>query len=367
MKRIALFICFMIMASYCLYAQSNSSATIKAKSETVKIIVNGLISNESMPFSDQRSDTIKVPININPLDFSLYTDTDSIKVRIPENSNFTLNIEKAGMKPLVIIIQNGIETNEITFDTIEKNSDLKFIYESGMNNPYLERLKKEYPIDSIAAKGKTDLEKVRSISSWVHKLWKHDGYNAPEKNDALYILEEVKKGQQFRCVEYGIVTTACLNAIGLPSRTLALKTKDVETTPSGAGHVVMEVFLNDFNKWVMVDPQWDAIFCLNDIPLNAVELQKAITEKKDIQILSDDKELNPNQYIAWIYPYLYYFSHKFDNRENIPKEDKIKINGKSDIMLVPIGAKNPTIFQRKFPIDYCIYTHSVLDFYSKPY
>ena len=67
-------------------------------------------------------------------------------------------------------------------------------------------------------------------------------------------------------------------------------------------------------------------------------------EKKDIQILSDDKELNPDQYIAWIYPYLYYFSHKFDNRENIPKEDKIKINGKSDIMLVPIGAKNPTIF-----------------------
>ena len=230
----------------------------------------------------------------------------------------------------------------------------------------MERLKKEYPIDSVAAKGKTDLEKVQSISSWVHKLWKHDGYNAPEKNDALYILEEVKKGQQFRCVEYGIVTTACLNAIGLPSRTLALKRKDVETTPSGAGHVVMEVFLNDFNKWVMVDPQWDAIFCLNYIPLNAVELQKAITEKKDIQILSDDKELNPNQYIAWIYPYLYYFSHKFDNRENIPKEDKIKINGKSDIMLVPIGATNPTIFQRKFPIDYCIYTHSLIDFYSKP-
>jgi hypothetical protein len=35
-------------------------------------------------------------------------------------------------------------------------------------------------------------------------------------------------------------------------------------------------------------------------------------------------------------------------------------------MLVPIGATNPTIFQIKNKIDYCIYTNSLNDFYESP-
>lgn len=367
MKRITLFICLAIITANTLYAQCNDIQTLKANSETVKLIVNGAISEESIPFSEIKSDTIRIPINLNPLNFAFYTDTDSIKAKIPVDTKLTFKVLKSGKKPLILVIHNGIDANEIAFDTINKNNNLQFVYETGINNPYLQKLKSDYPIDSIASDGKTDLEKVRNISSWVHGLWKHDGYNTPKQNDALYILDEVKKGQRFRCVEYGIVTTACLNAIGLPSRTLSLKTKEVETTPSGAGHVVMEVFLKDINKWVMVDPQWDAIVCLNNVPLNAVELQDAITKRKNIQILTSEEELDESQYQAWIYPYLYYFSYKFDNRENTTKDNRIAINSKSDIMLVPTEAKVPTIFQINSPIDYCIYTHSLLDFYNSPY
>lgn len=348
------------------YAQSDKTPILKANSDMVRIIVNSSISDETMPFSAERSDTIRVPINVPSLDFALYTDIDSIKSNIPVNSSFAFNIRKTGMKPLVIIIRNGIETDEITFDTTNRDNNLRFAYENGSENPYLQRLKTEYPIDNIAHTSKNDLEKVQKITSWIHGLWEHDGNNTPKQSDALYILEEVKKGQRFRCVEYGIVATACLNSIGLPSRTLALKTKGVETTPSGAGHVVMEVFLKDLNKWVMVDPQWDVIPCLNNVPLNAVELQDAITKKKDIEILTNDKELSVEQYEGWIYPYLYYFSYKFDNREGVPKDERIRINGKSDIMLVPLGAKEPSVFQGSYPIDYCLYTHSISDFYGKP-
>jgi len=366
MKKLVLLIVFAICITNYGIAQS-LIPIIKANSEKVRIVVNGSVSDESMPLSDERSDTLKVPINVSPLYFALYTDIDSINVQISVGSRFTFAIQKQGMKPLVIIIQNGLETENITFDTTSTNKNLRFAYEDGSANPYLQKLKSEYPIDSIAPTCKNDLEKVQKLSSWVHGLWQHDGYNTPKQNDALHILEEVKKGERFRCVEYGIVTTACLNAIGLPSRTLSLKTKEAETTPRGAGHVVMEVFLKDLNKWVMVDPQFDAVACLNNIPLNAVELQKAITENKDMKILTNDKELQDSQYKAWIYPYLYYFSYKFDNRENIPKNERITINGKSDIMLVPMGAKEPTIFQGKFPIDYCIYTNSLADFYHTPY
>ena len=55
----------------------------------------------------------------------------------------------------------------------------------------------------------------------------------------------------------------------------------------------------------------------------------------------------------------------FDNREGADIK-KNKINGKKSLMLVPIGATNPTIFQIKNKIDYCIYTNSLNDFYESP-
>lgn len=54
--------------------------------------------------------------------------------------------------------------------------------------------------------------------------------------------------------------------------------KNVETTKYGAGHVLLEVYLNDLKKWALLDGQWDAVPMINNIPLNAVEFQKAIVE-----------------------------------------------------------------------------------------
>ena len=69
-------------------------------------------------------------------------------------------------------------------------------------------------------------------------------------------------------------------------------------------------------------------------------------------------------YADWIYPYLYYFDVKFDNRTG--NNFLQFIDGKSSLMLVPPGAKNPTIFQRRGTIGNVIYTNSLGDFYLQP-
>ena len=81
-------------------------------------------------------------------------------------------------------------------------------------------------------------------------------------------------------MEYAIVTAACARACGFPSRVLALKREDVETAESSAGHVVAEVWLDQFGKWVFVDPQFDVVPELEGIPLNAVEFQEALAAGK---------------------------------------------------------------------------------------
>lgn len=47
-------------------------------------------------------------------------------------------------------------------------------------------------------------------------------------------------------------------------------------------------------------------------------------------------------------------------------KDRYSVNGKVNLLLVPIGAKNPTVFQRKYPLDNATYTHNLADFYAKP-
>jgi len=252
----------------------------------------------------------------------------------------------------------------LQFDTISKNTNLQFWYEKNQNNEFLNLLRSKHPIDSLIQDAKSDTERVQRIMNWVHKQWRHDGNNEPRNNDAISILEEAKEGKNFRCVEYAIVVSACLNAIGLKTRVLGLMTKDVETRQFGAGHVVAEVFLNDLNKWVFIDPQWDAMPVLNGIPLNAVEFQKAIANDfGDLEIKSS--MVSKRRYIDWVYPYLYYFDIAFDNREGLNIE-RNTIDGKRRLMLVPVGSINPTVFQRIHKIHDVIYTNSLNDFYAPP-
>jgi len=254
----------------------------------------------------------------------------------------------------------------LTYNLNPSSSTLFFSYETNSKNNYLNKLRFLYSIDSIIVGCETDKEKTMKILNWVHSRWDHNGSHVPKHSDALYILEKAKQGKQFRCVEYGIVLTACLNSIGLKTRTLSLKTQDVETRKSGAGHVVSEVYLNDIGKWALIDGQWDALPEINGLPLNAVEFRKAIEENYNELKICSISNAPARVYIDWIYDYLYYLDVSFDNRID-SKEDKLKIDGKSRLMLVPIGANNPTKFQRLLPINYCKYTNNYNDFYASPF
>ncbi len=259
------------------------------------------------------------------------------------------------------------ELKNVVFENNPVNDKYKFKYPDTTGNEYLRKLRTDYGLDKMTSNLKTDFDKIVTILDWTHNQWEHSGSNTPTKSDPITILEEAKKGNNFRCVEYGIVSAAALNCIGIPSRVLGLKTADVEEVKYGAGHVVAEAYSKEYGKWIFIDGQFNAIPVLNNIPLNAVEFRNALSDKK-LKIINkkgESSEEEKNEYIDWVGKYLYYFSIHFDNRY-VPDNEKIKIMGKSSLLLVPLGAKNPTVFQQKYKIDYCLYTNNVNDFYQKP-
>jgi hypothetical protein len=269
----------------------------------------------------------------------------------------------------LINVSPSSNLKEISFSQETPNPLYQFYYADTLANDYLSELRKQYEIDVLVKEEKSELDKIKAVLDWTSKQWEHNGSNNPTKQDALTILKEAREGKQFRCVEYGIVATAALNSIGIPARTLGLKTRDVEKVMRGAGHVVTEVYSSELGKWIFIDPQFNILPVLNGKPLNGVEFQKEIFNKNtNLKLINKQGELSredAENYINWIGKYLYYFDVLFDQK-TMSSGKFITINGMTKLTLVPVGRKEPRIFQRRYKIDYSYYTHSLNDFYKKP-
>ena len=255
--------------------------------------------------------------------------------------------------------------SELEWDFDEKIKPVKIIMDAP-NDPNMVKLRNEYDLEELVISAKDDYEKLRLITGWVKKQWRHTGNNKPSKSDPLTILKEASGGKRFRCVEYAIVVAGCARSLGMPSRRLALKRPDVETAESGAGHVVAEVWLEQFNKWVFVDGQWGAIPEKDGTPLNAVEFQDAIArESPGLKIHFATKE-DEKEYLVWVARYLYYFDFNLDQRFFAKDYEKRKYSpAHGKIMLVPKDAKKPKVFQKKSPIKNCTYISSPKAFYPQ--
>lgn len=258
---------------------------------------------------------------------------------------------------------------DLSFSDAKANPTYQFYYSDTLNNDYLKELRQSYKLDSLTEGVDDELERIKLILDWTNRQWEHNGSNNPSNPDALTILKEAGTGMKFRCVEYGIVASSALNSIGIAARVIGLKTRDVEKVRSGAGHVVSEVYSTTLNKWIFMDPQFNVIPVLNGVPLNAVEFQNAIindpTKLKLMNLQGEVPVERFDQYVNWVAKYLFYFDALFDQRiGNEPNYEKI--NGMTKIMLVPIGEKEPKVFQRKYKINYSFYSNSLNDFYRKP-
>ncbi|HEY1113756.1 MAG TPA: transglutaminase-like domain-containing protein [Chitinophagaceae bacterium] len=367
MKRLTAFLFAATLAASA-FAQTTykNLPLIKASTNLADYRVDGQWSRGQWSYAPEAvPDVLLVPTFSRTVSFAFYTDRDSISFPLSGKMTRQFYVLTADGKYALTEVR-GFDYDPVHYDAAAKSPGYKFWYETGVPNVYLNRLKAQYSLDKVVEGATSDSAKALRILKWSHDQWEHNGMNEPKKRDALSILEEARtEGKQFRCVEYGIVGAAALNALGLPARVLALKMKDVETIEGGAGHVLLEVYLPDLKKWVLLDGQWDAMPVLNGVPLNAVELQQAIATNYDALEVRSLSGTPKADWVRFVYSYLYYMDVSFDNREGRGAE-KESDAGKKSLMLVPQDAKEPKVFQKANPINYVHYTRSLADFYAPP-
>jgi hypothetical protein len=245
---------------------------------------------------------------------------------------------------------------------------VRFVYPDAARDEYLQRLKREHNLPLPRKDTTGGLQTVLAVADWTHSRWKHNGSHEPSRPDALTILREAAAGKKFRCVEYARVSADALLALGMKARVLNLKTRDAAQRKSGAGHVLTEVWLPGYNKWVLADAQFNVVPVLAGNPLNAVELRRAFDDGQPVMFLDAAGTVSAGRarkYRNFIARYLYFMDAELDQRE-VPYAEKYKLGTHSYLMLVPPGVQPPTVFQRRFPLDYMLSTESVDIFYQRP-
>ena len=112
---------------------------------------------------------------------------------------------------------------------------------------------------------------ARTLLEWATSYWEHANDHV-DSADAVEVLDRADGGERFACVEYSVVLSQALNAVGIPARRVSLLMRD-QHVGFGRGHMVSEAWIDDLRRWVVLDGQNGAWWGAVDEPLGLLELQ----------------------------------------------------------------------------------------------
>lgn len=173
----------------------------------------------------------------------------------------------------------------------------------GASDRMLARLKTEYQLNTVLLEGGTELTQLVRLRDWVHSRFRHHSTNFPAEFDSLYILEQAKRGERYRCVEYAFLLADVYRAMGWPARLVRLEGE------RGA-HVVTEVYSSGFAKWILMDGQHATHVLRNKVPVSVYEFQQAVLLSRNS--LSPQQVEEKLDYVEWNTGYLRYLMYPQD-------------------------------------------------------
>jgi transglutaminase-like putative cysteine protease len=153
--------------------------------------------------------------------------------------------------------------------------------------PRLARLRSLLP--AAARAPGPPLTRARALTAWLSASWEHTSTDraslyAPWDAETILAWGKARAGHNgllaiTYCVHYAVAFVSCCQALGIPARCAPVW----GTVNHGDGHFVAEVWVaargrgagsGQGGKWVMVDPNLDAIVVRGGAPLSISEIQE---------------------------------------------------------------------------------------------
>lgn len=184
-----------------------------------------------------------------------------------------------------------------------------FSYQSP-DNVDLKVLRKYFNLDSVAGNG-DELSKIKRVLAFVNNHIPHDGETDFKENPKSVIEMTqlcISKNHGANCRSLAKLLNECYLSLGIKSRYITCYPKKYISDC----HVINAVWSSQLNKWLYVDPTWNAmVMDENGKYLSVQEVRYRL--RNDIPLkLNDDAQLNKgeNKYNADIEEYLYHYMAK---------------------------------------------------------
>ena len=168
---------------------------------------------------------------------------------------------------------------------------MKFSYMSP-NHPDLVRLREKFNLDSVAGAG-NEISKIKNLLHWVHNVVRHDGSSMnPEVMNTIAMVELCQKENRgVNCRMLAQMLTEVYLAMGFKARFVTCMPRDHVSDC----HVITTVYSNTLNKWLWVDPTFEAyVMDENGVMLSIAEVRERLRNDQPLQ-LNEDANWNNRQ------------------------------------------------------------------------
>jgi len=135
----------------------------------------------------------------------------------------------------------------------------------------LKQLRDQENFKDIQSKDQLDL--FLKLCDWTHNQWQHSNPEPYPLCNAIAILADIRSGKTGGfCGQYSYVLADVLKAMGF----FAVRYVELSSY-QGDGHFVVEVWSEQFNKWMVLDPDQNLYYEFKDtqIPANAYEIRNS--------------------------------------------------------------------------------------------
>ena len=144
-----------------------------------------------------------------------------------------------------------------------------FVFET-VGAGYIARFRKDFRLDRVVADAPNEYEAMLRLAAWVGSRWDH-GTDTPADGSVAFdpgaVVAAGAGGQRYWCEIAARTMVHAATALGWSARVI---------TASRGGyiwdHAVAEVWSNEFDKWVMLDTDFNILYESEGTPLSAFEI-----------------------------------------------------------------------------------------------
>ena len=287
--------------------------------------------DEIVSISDNAAELI-MATGGNRIPFSFALEGDKLKVHYEIKDFFSADnvLEKVSdtadfMDEYVVVPEQNIEILRETSDYEDDDVSVDFKFELG----------NEDVLKALDERG-FERAKDRSFASiWklytkTCELYTQDGMgftHSKEYGTLAQIHQAEKQGNFINCRGIGTIFAGVLRANGIKAFVEAMFSPDPD---DGDSHVVTEVYVEEFGKYVMFDPSTCLVLKLDGVYLNNVELKNALVQGRandiEFEYCNDKKHLDETSNIEHLAYYSKNLCHFWRCINNSETTDRTKDN-----------------------------------------